>query len=102
MPKIKITHETIRGAARTINQCMGDQKKVIADVAKVVEALKNGWAGEAQLGFSAAFDGVRPTYEKFGEDLSKFSQFLELYSGKMEDVDVSGRERFNGTLNSRV
>ena len=100
MPKIKITHETIRSAARTINQCMDDQKQIIADVAKVVELLKDGWQGEAQLGFSAAFDSARPTYEKFGEDLSKFSQFLELYSGKMEDVDVTGRERFSGTMNS--
>ncbi len=100
MPKIRISHETLRSTAKSIDQCQADQKQVIADVAKVIEALKTGWEGEARKGFEAVFDAVKPTYEKFAAELEEFSKFLTMYSEQMENIDVAGRERFNGTTNA--
>ena len=98
MPKIRISHETLRSTARTIAQCQADQEDVISRVSRVVEVLREGWEGEARLGFEAVVEQAKPMYQQFAPDLQKFADFLNMYSGKMEDVDVAGRERFNDAI----
>ncbi len=98
MPKIRISHETLRNTAKTISQCQADQQDVIKGLADLVGVLREGWQGEAEKGFEAVVDAARPMYEQFAPDLQKFSDFLNMYSGKMEDIDVAGKVRFEDAI----
>lgn len=92
MPKIRLTPEALQQKANEVTQCQEDQRKVIDDVASLINDIVADWEGEAQKGFIAAFESVRPTYEKFAPDLSAFASFLTNYSQTMEYLDVGGRE----------
>ena len=100
MPKIRISHETLRSTAKSISQCQTDQQEIISKISQMVETLRGGWEGEARVGFEAAFEAAKPMYQQFAPDLQKFADFLNMYSGKMEDVDVAGRERFKDAIQS--
>ena len=100
MPKIRISLETLRSTAKSIAQCQTDQQDIISKISQMVETLRGGWEGEARLGFEAAFEAAKPMYQQFAPDLQKFADFLNMYSGKMEDVDVAGRERFKDAIQS--
>ena len=91
MPKIRLTSDVLKQKAGEITQCMDDQKAVINDVARLIDEVVADWEGEAQKGFIAAFENVRPTYEKFAPDLSDFANFLNNYANTFEYVDVGGR-----------
>ncbi|MBQ7214902.1 MAG: WXG100 family type VII secretion target [Synergistaceae bacterium] len=92
MPRIRLTSDVLKQKAGEITQCMDDQKQVINDVAKLIEEIVSDWEGEAQKGFIATFENVKPTYEKFAPDLSDFANFLTNYANTNEYLDVGGRE----------
>jgi WXG100 family type VII secretion target len=92
MPKIRLTPDVLQAKANEVTQCQEEQRQIIADVANLIQDIVADWEGEAQKGFINAFEGARPTYEKFAPDLRAFATFLTNYSQTMEYLDVGGRE----------
>lgn len=91
MPKIRITHDTLTGAASSINNCKSKLLDVISNVDKVVADLKDGWEGEARQGFENMYERTKPVYQQFDADIGKFADFLYDYLAGMETVDIGGR-----------
>ena len=97
MPKIKLTPDTLREKAGELNVCMEDQRKVISDVASLINNLVSDWQGKAQEAFIAAFEDVKPIYDKFADpDMTSFIGFLNNYANTMEDLDVGHSTKASG------
>ncbi len=92
MPKIRLTSDVLKQKAGEVMQCHDDQQEIIKSIANLINDVVADWEGEAQKGFINAFESVKPTYEKFGVDMSAFADFLNNYAGTMEYLDVGGRE----------
>ena len=92
MPKIRLTSDVLKQKAGEVMQCHDEQQEIIKSIANLINDVVADWEGEAQKGFINAFESVRPTYEKFGIDMSAFADFLNNYAGTMEYLDVGGRE----------
>ena len=92
MPKIRLTSDVLKQKASEVAQYHDEQQEIINSVARLIDDVVADWEGEAQKGFIEAFNNVRPTYEKFGVDMSAFADFLNNYANTMEYIDVGGRE----------
>ena len=89
MPKIRLTPEILQGKANELIACKEDQRKVIEDIARLIDEVVADWAGKAQEKFIAAFNDARPIYEKFADpDLDGFIKFLNNYALTMETLDA--------------
>ena len=89
MPKIRLTPEALQTKANELTSCMEDQRKVISDIATLINEVVEDWKGKAQEAFKAAFDEAKPVYDKFADpDMTNFIQFLNNYAKTMETLDV--------------
>ena len=92
MAQIKIGVSAVQDAASRIASCASKQADVLSRLQKAVNDLKNGWEGKAKDAFVAEYDKARPTYDKFAEDIKKFSDFLKQYVADMQKGDARGAQ----------
>ena len=92
MAQIKIGVNAVQDAATSIGSCASKQADVLSRLQKAANDLKNGWEGKAKDAFVAEYDKARPTYDKFAEDIKKFSDFLKQYVADMQKGDARGAQ----------
>jgi len=90
MAKIRITPETLEGEAGKLEgYCNEIQQLYNSQITTLVNNLMNEWEGTAQTAFRSAFEGYKPQFDKFDNDLKQFILLMKNAAMEMRTTEES-------------
>ena len=87
MAKITITPESLRNRASSLGNQNQTHRDTYSRINSLIQNLVSEWTGEAQTAFLMAFEGNKPTFEKFGTDIDSFVKLMNDAANRMEQTD---------------
>jgi WXG100 family type VII secretion target len=87
MANIKITPESLRTHATTLQKQNETHRDAYGRMDSLVHNLTAEWTGEAQSAFLSTFEGNRASFEKFGTDIDAFVRLMNEAANRMEQTD---------------
>ena len=90
MAKIRITPETLEGEATKLDGYRDNIFQLYnTQISTLVINLVNEWEGTAQTAFKSAFDGYKPQFDKFNNDLTQFISLMKTAAAEMRATEES-------------
>lgn len=89
MPEIFLTPDLLLSKAKELETKRAELNEAVKAIQTLVESLKEHWRGDAQDKFCNSFLERKSLYDKFSEDMSAFSAFMEGYARDMQAGDSS-------------